>query len=994
MITVLVLLGLIVILYFLAQYWTEVLWYIQMRSARVLWTQWGTRFGLFAFGFLATALSMGFAIRYGWRHRVPAGRGDAGASMRGYREAVEPVRKLLFIGVPCLIGLMTGSGFSSNWQAVLTWIYRTPFGERDPQFGLDMSFFVFSLPLLEALSGFLVNVLVLTTLAALVVHYLYGGIAFAPRPRATRAARLQLGWLAAGLSLMIGIRYWLGRYALVNQQNDLADGALFTDVHATLPARAILAVISLLVAGLFVYAAFRGTWRVPAVGVGVMVISALVVGTIYPALIQQFRVTPNAIQLEQPYIQRNIDATLKAYGMDDLEYQTYAAKTDATPGQLRQDSDSTSQIRLLDPTIVPPTVRQLQQSRPYYSFANQFSVDRYTIAGHKRDTVIAVRELNLNGLSSEQQTWVNRHTVYTHGFGVVAAYGNQVTSDGLPSYFEQSIPSKGELGDYEPRVYFSPSSPDYSIVGAPKGAQPRELDYPDDNAPSGQVLNTFSGDGGPSIGSLWNRLLYAVKFGSTDVFFSSQTNAASQILYDRDPSARVSKVAPYLTLEQKPYPAVVDMDGNPATPKRLVWIIDGYTSSSNYPYAEHTSLETATADSQTSNTDTFARANRINYMRNSVKAVVDAYDGSVKLYEWDKTDPVVKTWEKVYPGQVKPMSEISADLMSHLRYPEDLFKVQRSLLTSYHVTDASKFYTGGDRWRLSEDPTAQGGGAATQAPAAAAAAGATTTPTQLQPPYYLTMQMPTQRNADFSLTSVFVPGGESKREAMAGFLAVDSETGNRAGQVSQGFGKLRLMALPSSTTVPGPGQVQNQFNANQQIATELNLLDQQGSTVIRGNLLTLPVGGGLLYVEPVYVQSTGSTSYPVLRSVLTAFGDQVGFARTLADSLDQTFGGDSAATVSEGSGPRSGAGSGANQQRAQPSAQQRLDQALAGAQQAVKDSDTARSKGDWNAYGKAQKSLSDAVTKALQAQRELGASASATPSPASASPSPSASAGG
>lgn len=955
MITVGVLIVLGIIVYASSRLWTEVLWFDQLSAARVLWTRWGSAAGLFVVAFAIQFAAIMGAVFWAYRSRPTRLGGESGENLRNYQRALEPFRKGVFWGIPALISLVTAAGIATQWQTFLVWLNRAPFGTTDPQFHLDISFYVFTLPILEIVLSFALNTLIVCVLAVILIGYLYGGITFTPRFRMTSSARMQIGLLGAALSLVVALRYWLGIYSLVLKRGDLVDGALYREVHAVLPGQMILAVISLLVAILFVVAAFKGTWRLPAVGVAITVVSALVVGGAYPALIQQFRVTPNARQMETPYIQRNIDATLAAYGLDEVDYQTYAAKTDVEPGQLRGDAESTSQIRLLDPMIISPTVRQLQQSRPYYTFDSKLSVDRYTIGGERRDTVIAVRDLNLNGLQAEQQTWVNTHTVYTHGFGVVAAYGNTVRPDGTPAFWESSIPSVGELGDYEPRVYFSRNSPEYSIVGAPEGVAPQELDYPDDNAPSGQVQTTFSGDGGPSVGNAWNKLLYAIKFGSTDIFFSSQTNSDSQILYDRDPQLRVAKVAPYLTLEQKAYPAVVDMDGDESTPKRLVWIVDAYTTTANYPYSQTVSLLNATTDSRTADTASILNAQNVNYMRNSVKAVVDAYDGSVELFTWDSEDPILEAWKGVYPGMIKDMSEVSGDLMSHFRYPEDMFKVQRSLLETYHVTEAAEFYTGGDRWRLSEDPTSS------------TAEGSTSTQ-QVQPPYYLTMQMPGQESAEFSLTSVYVPagGGESRRAAMAGFLAVDSETGSTPGEVREDYGKLRLMALPSSTTVPGPGQVQNNFNTDQQVATQLNLLSQQGSSVIRGNLLTLPVGGGLLYVQPVYVQSTGSTSYPVLRYVLTAFGDQVGFARTLNEALDQTFGGDAQATTGDGDVVPSGGEELPGE--SELTGEDALNAAILDARDAMVAADNAMKSGDWQAYGLAQAELNSALEELVRLQ--------------------------
>lgn len=968
-VTVLVLLGLFV--YAASSFWTEILWFQQMHATRILLTRWGVIAGLAVVGVVLSVAVLRIMIGLAHRHRVSSKRGEAAANLRQYQDAIEPFKKLAFWLVALVLGIPAGLRLAEGWQTVLTWLNATPFGKTDPIFGWDISFFVFTLPFLELVVSFLLHLVILSLVVSIVASYLYGGLQAVPRPHATVPVRRHLGILAAVASVIIGVQYWIGRYSLLTQSGDNIDGAMYADVNATLPAHSILAAISIAVAALFLVAAFRGTWRLPTIGVVVTVVAALVIGGAYPALIEQFRVRPNARSLNAPYIQHNIDATLEAYGLDDLDYQTYDATTTAQPGQLREDSESTSQIRLLDPQVIRKTVQQLQQSRPYYSFDSGFFVDRYTINGERRDTVISMRELNLAGLSQEQQNWVNLHTVYTHGFGVVAAYGNSITSDGLPSYWEQSIPSKGEIGEYEPRVYFSQSAPDYSIVGGPEGTPDQELDYPDDNAPGGQVSTTFKGNGGPSVGNVWNKLLYSIKFGSTDIFFSSQTNEESQILYDRDPLLRVAKVAPYLTLEQKAYPAVVDTDGDPSTPKRLVWVVDAYTTTDSYPYAQHQSLSSSTVDSRSQSVGQYIQENSINYMRNSVKAIVDAYDGSVRLFQWDEKDPILSTWMKIYPGSVESKQNISADLMGHLRYPEDMFKVQRDLLTSYHVRDASDFYTGGDRWRLAEETstaaTANGVSTATMSSSQQQAV-------RVQPPYYLTMQMPGQESAEFSLTSVFVPGGESKREAMAGFLAVDSETGSEAGKVREGYGKLRLIALPSSTTVPGPGQIQNAYDTNQTIASQLNVLNLSDSTVIRGNLLTLPVGGGLLYVQPVYIQGSGGANYPVLRFVLTAFGNRVGFAPTLAESLDQTFGGDSAAKVAGGdqsADKNKGGGDQQNQAESEPSKQ--LASALQDANQAIQDGQNALKNNDWAAYGESQKRLNDALTKAIDAQKKLDA---------------------
>ncbi|MDY5585541.1 MAG: UPF0182 family protein, partial [Arcanobacterium sp.] len=674
------------------------------------------------------------------------------------------------------------------------------------------------------------------------------------------------------------------------------------------------------------------------------------------------------------YIQRNINATRVAYGIDDVETQQYAARTDAAKGQLRQDSETAAQIRLLDPTIVSPSFNQLQQNRQYYQFTDNLSVDRYEIDGKMRDTVIAVRELNLEGLDDSRRSWVNDHTVFTHGFGLAAAYGNTATAKGDPAFWEAGIPSEGEMGEYESRVYFGQFTPSYSIVGAPAGTEPWELDYPDDKAPNGQVNTTYKGNGGPSISNMFEKLMYAIKFRSTELFFSDRVTSESQILFDRDPHERIAKIAPYLTLDSKALPAVVDMDGNPNTPKELVWIVDGFTTSNYYPYSARETLETAVRDANTSGVAVNG-ANEINYIRNSVKAVVNAYDGEVKLYQWDQEDPIINAWKNVYPGQITELQEMPGDLIAHVRYPEDLFKVQRSLLARYHVTDAKSFYSGGDFWQIPGEPTMQD---------------AKSTPPQ--PPYYMTLQMPGQEKASFSITTSYIPGGNTKRNVMTGFLAADSNAGNEKGKIAESYGKLRLLEAPRDLTVPGPGQAENTMLANPDVSTALNLLRQGGTTVREGNLLSLPIGGGLLYVQPLYVQASSGTQYPTLQYVLALFGDQVGFAPTLDEALDEVFGGDSG--VNAGDAAIAG-----NKDEAVPSTSTTtdssttsdtdttdpdtssaasdanltgLDKALNDAKNAIAESEAARREGDWAAYGVAQEKLAKAIEEAMKAQQSTG----------------------
>lgn len=957
----LAILGVLVVgMLILAEVWTDVLWYDQLQFVRIYQTQMLTRIGLFVAGGLVMAGGVLASLVLGYRFRpVYASVSPEQASLDRYRDSIEPLRRLVVIALPIGLGLFAGSAASEQWKTFLLWWNRVPFGTKDPQFHLDVAFFVFTLPWLNFLTGFLTAVVVLSGLAALITHYLYGGLRLqGGGPRMTSAARIHLGSLAAAFLVLRALDSWLGRFSLGTRESKLITGLTYTDANAVLTARGVLAAISLIVAVLFVVAAVFDGWRMlPVYGVALLVITAIVIGQIYPAIVQRFQVTPSAQVLEAPYIKRNIDATRAAFGLSGVTVTKYAARTTATAEALRSDAASIPGIRLLDPTLVSRTFRQLEQNKQYYNFPDVLSVDRYKIDGQVRDTVIGVRELDLNNAPQGQRNWFNDHIVYTHGFGVVAAYGNQRASDGKPVFFQSGIPSAGALGDYQPRVYFGEQSPDYSIVGAPAGAQPRELDFPDDKGPSGQQNNTYDGSGGVKIGSTFNRLLYAIKFREQNIILSDAVNSASRIMYDRNPRERVQKVAPFLTLDGNPYPSVVD--------GRVVWIVDGYTTSDQYPYSALESLDTVTSDSltQTTASVTALQAQKVNYMRNSVKAVVDAYDGSVTLYAWDENDPVLKAWRKAFPGVVQPLTSIDGQLMQHLRYPEDLFKVQRALLSRYHVTDPGAFFTQQDYWQVPKDPTESSAGA------------------QQQPAYYLTMQMPGTTAPNFSLTTTFIPAsGASTRDVLTGFLAVNSDAGDAAGKRAPDYGKLQLLELPRDLVVPGPGQVQNNINSDTTVSQALNLLRQGKSTVDYGNLLTLPLGGGLLYVEPVYVSSSGQGSYPLLQRVLVAFGDQIGFSDTLEGAINQVFNGSG---TSGGAAPPTGGGSTTSPTGpatpAPNNAQIDLQQALRDANQAMKDADAALKGGDFAAYGQAQSRLKAAVARALAAEAQLAAGTTASP---------------
>lgn len=966
---------------------TDCMWYAQLGFESVIWIQLAAKIGVWALYALLMA-AFGYLSAYIAIKKRPGSEDGVYVKEKGNildtKKGISSKLAMHVAGVVSLIvGAVFGMQFYNHWVQILLMFNYQSFGIKDPQFGFDNGFYVFVLPGLRLFTRAFIVLLAVSLLFSVITNALMGAVRITLPVggkgifNITKSARRQISaWF------MLVIIFWsvlqiLDVFAIVNLDGSKITGGSYTDMNAGVPSSIAMAVITLIV-GIVITAwllkshALNGNvkigtrfavavkaWRTPAIAVASLVVCAMVLSFAWPALLQRFKVAPNAQELEATYIQRNIDATKFAYGLNNVKKESYNATSEGKSGALAKEAESTAQIRLLDPQVTSPTFRQLQQSKQYYTFADTLSVDKYDIDGVSQDTVIAARELDLAG--NDNRNWVNDHTVYTHGYGVVAAYGNKVTADGQPQFMEYGIPTQGKLTKlkkYEPRIYFSPNAPKYSIVGSPKGTASWEFDYP---TGSNGALTTFKGNGGPRVGNFFSRLLHAIRFESDQILFSDRVTSDSQILYDRDPKTRVSKVAPYLTLDGRVYPAVVD--------GRVKWIVDGYTTSDSYPYSQMTDFGQVTQDSTTTTSRSIKGLTnqRANYIRNSVKATVDAYDGSVDLYVWDKKDPVIKAWRSIFPGHYHDISKISGDLMSHIRYPESLFKVQRHLLAKYHVDSASQFFSGEDFWQTPVDPTESQ---------------SLQREDILQPPYYLTLQTRGANKPVFSLVSTYIPAGKITREILTGFLSVDSDAGNVAGKVSENYGKLRLQELPKVSNVPGPGQAQNNFNANANVSKELNLLESGSTKVKRGNLLTLPLGGGLVYVEPVYVQSSGSTSYPLLKKVLVAFGDQVGFADTLDEALNQVFGGNSGANAGDASNNsgsnenvsnknnannsnKSDAKSSANAPAKSNSISEKARIALKRAAQALKDSDSAMRSGNWQAYGKAQKELSDDINDAM-----------------------------
>ncbi|PBC77908.1 hypothetical protein BX265_2666 [Streptomyces sp. TLI_235] len=928
-------------------FWTDWLWFKSVDYTTVFTTQLRTKAGLFAVFGLLMAVVVGFNVWLAHRLRPPlAAMSVEQQSLDRYRAGVAPFKKWLLLAVALLVGLVAGAAASGQWRTWLLWTNRTPFGVKDPQFHRDVAFYAFDLPWYEFLLGFAFSAVIVSLMASVLVHYLYGGLRLqGPGRRASRGAQGHLAVLLGVFVLLKAVAYWLDRYGLAVKSGaykgvDGWTGLRYVDANAFLPAKTILFFVAVICALLFFLTPIRRTWAPALIGFGLMALSAVLIGGVYPAIVQQFQVKPNEQAKETPYIQKNIDATRTAYGIAGAETQQYDPKEGAKQGAPAPDPQTIADIRLLDPNVVAPTFQQNEALRKYYAFPRTLDVDRYG----NQDTVLGVRELDLSGV--QQRNWINDHFKYTHGYGVVAAKGNQVDGNGNPVYTQSGLPTDGTFGDYRQRVYYGEKTRTYSIVGGSN----QEIDY---TSESGADQNfTYDGGSGVSLDSPLTRAAYALKFAEPQILYSGAITDGARVIYDRTPKERVEKVAPWLSIDADPYPVVQD--------GKLVWVLDGYTTSDGYPFSSKTTLGESTKDSLTDQRGrTLTAVNTVNYIRNSVKATVDAYTGEVTLYQWDENDPVLKTWMKAFPGTVKARSAIPAALVPHLRYPQDLFKVQRDLLGQYHMTDADSFFNGTDIWQVPVDPTTNTG--------------------EVQPPYYLTLKMPGASSASFSLSSSFVPSG---RDNLAAFMAVTADPG-------PDYGKIRVLKIPGGSGALGPKLTQAKFNSEKAVANQLTLLKTGSDSDIEyGNLLTLPVGGGLLNIEPVYLLGRGAKA-PVMQKVLAVYGDKVALednlAKALAAVLPGASGGVTAtptapATPSTPTTPTPGTpGTGGNPD---------LQKALQDAQKAFTDGQTALKNGDWAAYGQAQKALQEALDRAAKAQPAGAPAPSAAPSPsASASPS-------
>jgi uncharacterized membrane protein (UPF0182 family) len=950
--------------------WTDWLWFDEVQYRQVFTGVLTTRLVLFAVFGVGMGLIVAINLYLAYRLR-PMLRPHSleQQTLDRYRMLLSPRIGAWIGGFAVLVGLFAGLSAQGRWQQWMLFANSQRFGVKDPQFGLDVGYYVFEYPFWRYLLGAAFTAVVVSVLGALAMHYVFGGVRLqGAGDRMTVAARAHLTALVALFVLLKAVAYYLDRRGLLLGHNDSADvsGAGYTDINALLPAKEILAWISVVVAVAIVV--FSNAWirslLWPGVAMGLLVISAVAIGGIYPYAVQSFTVKPSPLGKEPPYIQRSIDATRQAYGLKDVKVTGYDASNTTPSAALAADKGTVPNIRLLDPAVVSDTYTQLQQARGFYDFGEKLDIDRYPFEGNTQDFVVGAREINYDRLSAQQSNWQNKHTVYTHGYGFVAAPANRLVCGGQPLFVsgfltdatkddkkpttggttESCSTSTEQISTAQPRIYYGERMSEYAVVGNAAGKQ-TEFDRP---TSSGEQYFTYDGAGGVSIGSYSRRLLYAAKYREANFLLSSVFNDNSKLLYERNPRDRVEKVAPFLKMDGDPYPAVVN--------GRVVWILDGYTTSSTYPYSQRVNLRDAASDAQTG-TGTFAQAREeITYMRNSVKATVDAYDGTVRLYSYDESDPVLKAWNQAFGGKlIQPRSAIPAELEQHFRYPEDMFKVQRDLLSRYHVTVPDQFFSEPNFWQVPDDPSPDSRGLK-------------------QPPYYLVAQFPGQEQPQFQLTAAMTP-----RKRLNNLSAMISAS------LVNGKPQIQLLQMPEGSPPQGPSQVQQNMTSIPEVTKDLTQFRSQNSKPVYGNLLSLPVGGGMLYVEPLYIRSTTDNSYALMRKVLVSYGKYVAYEDNLQagiDSLVKQATGQAPPTTATpppaGQPPTTGT---------PPASSGAVNEAAARIQQAIGELRAAQQSGDFDKYGQALKALDDAV-KAYQAAQQASGGAVPAGSAAPASPGP------
>ncbi len=783
--------------------------------------------------------------------------------VKRYREVIGPYSRWLRAIVVVVLSLIVGSQALGQWQNWILFRNSTPFDATDPQFHRNVGYFVFTLPFQQFVIHWTLVALVVVLLVTALSHYLNGGIRMqGPRPRVRPAVKAHLSVILGLIALTKAVGYYLARFNLDLSSNGYVQGAGYTDVHARLPALELLILVSLAAAALLIYNIRRQGWALPILGVGLWFLVALTAGTIYPAAVQALKVNPAQNTLERPYIQRNIDATRAAMGIQHVASEPYAASSSLTADELSADGGTLSNVRLWDPLETQPTYDKQQDTRSYYQF-NSLAMDRYDVNGVETPTVVGVREINDQDLPST--SWVNTTLQYTHGYGMIVSPANVATSSGTPQFAVGNVPpvsTEGLPTIVQPSVYFGLNNTGYVVANT---KQP-EIDY---QTSTGQNVEVhYKGDGGVQLSSFFKQVMFAVRFNDINLLISSQITNDSRLMFDRGVQARVSKAAPFLNLDADPYPVLVN--------GHIDWVQDAYTTTDNYPYAQNADTSAVAQGSGLSG--------NFNYVRNSVKVLIDAYTGKMTFYVMDPNDPIIRTYEKAFPEMFTPASKMPSDLRAHLRYPEDIFTVQATMYGKYHITKAASFYSAADAWTLSPDP---GSGSPSQALATTQtvnAQGQVVSTGQLvrMSPIYQVMRIPGETTQSFNLIDALVPVSTgSQIQTLSGFMMAGSDPGH--------YGQLQMFVTPRDNPVNGPAIVAAKISATPTVSSQISLLNQNGSSVLLGNVLMIPVANALLYVQPVYVESSRNP-FPVLQRVIAVYGNQpAAIGNSLSAALTQLF---------------------------------------------------------------------------------------------------------
>lgn len=735
-----------------------------------------------------------------------------------------------------VVSVIMGLSALTQWQVVLKAFNASSFGVLDPIFKQDIGFYIFQLPLQKFLQGFLMSALLISGLGALWIYLTNNGFSFDKfKFSFARGVKAHLALWLALITLVFAWGLWLGKLEILYSARGVVFGAGYTDVNAQLLGYNLQIWILFALAAIFLMNIFQKDYRWPMVGVVTYLVVAVLMGGIYPGLVQNLQVKPNEISMESPYIANAIKFTRQAYGLDNIEEKEFAAEQDLSLADLRRNTKTISNIRLWDPRPLKKTYGQLQGIRLYYDFAD-VDVDRYTIDGDYREVMLSPRELKVSKLPEKAQNWVNQHLSFTHGYGVCLSPVNEKTSDGLPNLLIKDIPpvSSTDLKIDRPEIYYWEETDNYVVVKTKE----KEFDYPKGDK---NVYSTYQGKGGVQISSFWRRLAFAINFSDMKILLTDYITNDSRIMFKRSIRERVRAIAPFLSYDSDPYLVI--------SKGQLYWIQDAYTISNLYPYSDPTGTSYA----------------RFNYIRNSVKAVVNAYDGSVDFYVVDGSDPLAKTYQKIYPSLFKSFAEMPTDLKEHLRYPYDLFMVQSHKYATFHMTDPQVYYNQEDLWNIPKEVYAGN--------------------EQLMEAYYIIMKLPKEKREEFLLMLPFTP---NNKDNMIAWLAGRSDMPN--------YGKLIVYKFPKDKLIYGPRQIEARIDQQTDISQQFTLWGQGGSRVIRGNLLAIPIKNSIVYVEPVYLEAS-SGELPQLKRIIVAYGKNVAMEETLDGALSQVFSGRVRTTV-------------------------------------------------------------------------------------------------